>query len=228
MVEYFFKENVSKTGPEYLQSPAKRRFDVIGALAIGGFGLPAVISGAGLSVFAGHSPKILFKQERQGQYGQPFNILKFTSLIAAKSGVHTEYGTFDPRSNWAGKLLRSSSVDELPQIFNVLKGDMSLVGFRPLLSNTIERFEAADSAIFDDWYERYKLGRPGLVGPASVYRKTQAHNDAATYRQSMRLEIDYADNASQTRDLQVLASVPTALLSSLTLAVGKQHGENPS
>jgi len=138
--------------------PVKRLMDVV--VATGG-----LIASAPLMILCGLAVKftsagpILFRQMRVGQNGRQFQLLKFRSMRVQNRGPFvTSAG--DPRVTRIGRLLRRSKLDELPQLFNVLKGDMSLVGPRPEVPRYV--------GMFADQYERILRIRPGITDLASI------------------------------------------------------------
>lgn len=138
----------------------KRTFDVLAS----GSGLillsPFLLLAAILVKLTSRGPA-LFRQERMGRGGRPFFILKFRTMVAdaPRLGRQITCGA-DPRITTVGKLLRKTKIDELPQLFNVLQGDMSLVGPRPEVRKYVELF-AAD-------YEEILRVRPGITDLASI------------------------------------------------------------
>jgi len=137
---------------------------------------------------------VLFRQQRVGRGGRPFAILKFRSMVAdaeRRGGFATQAG--DPRITGVGRWLRRSSLDELPQLFNVLCGHMSLVGPRPDVP--------AQQSLYGprDWQLRCSV-RPGITGLAQASLRS-----AATPEQRLALDLAYVRRQSLALDLQVLA-----------------------
>ncbi len=151
---------------------------------------------------------VLFKQVRVGQGGQPFVIYKFRTMIQTGStGADRVSPAGDPRVTSVGRVLRDWYLDELPQFFNVLKGDMSLVGPRPETPEFVELYSPRE--------RRVLTVRPGLVGPSTLAFMDEASQLAANadplqhYRQVLvhervRLDLSYLDNRSWHRDLGLL------------------------
>jgi len=140
-------------------------------------------------VFLG-SP-ILFRQTRPGLNGRPFVIVKFRSM----AGVRDADGRILPdeaQLTRFGRLLRSSSLDELPELWNVLRGDMSLVGPRPLLVEYLSRYTPEQA-------RRHEL-RPGLTGWAQVNGR-----NAITWEKKFALDVEYVDTCSLWLDLKIVA-----------------------
>jgi sugar transferase EpsL len=145
---------------------------------------------------------VLFKQIRPGLKGRPFKIYKFRSLTDETD----ETGRFLPdaeRFTRFSARLRGSSLDELPELFNVLKGDMSLVGPRPLLMQYLDRYDR-------DQARRHEV-RPGITGWAQVNGR-----NAISWEEKFRLDVWYVDHHTFLLDIKILL---------LTLAqVFKRHG----
>ena len=167
----------------------KRAFDFTAALA----GLivlaPLLFLLAALVRFKMGSP-VLFKQGRPGLYGKIFTIYKFRTMTDERD----EEGALLPdgeRLTPFGKFLRSSSLDELPELFNVLKGDMSLVGPRPLLAEYLPRYSPFQA-------RRHEV-RPGITGWAQVNGR-----NALSWEDKFACDVWYADNLSLATDLKIL------------------------
>lgn len=141
---------------------------------------------------------VLFVQDRAGKDGVPFRMLKFRSMVhdsvalSAKLGIDDPFGLIenDPRITRCGRFLRRTSLDELPQLINVLKGEMSLVGPRPL---------PADDGDYLGDVRRRLLVRPGMTGLWQVSGRSELSWDEA-----VRLDLYYVDNWSLTYDLSIL------------------------
>lgn len=140
---------------------AKRLVDVVVA-AIGlTAGAPLFLTAA-IAVFLDSGPPILFKSRRVGRYGAPFILYKFTTMSSSAPDARSPSSTAadDPRITRVGRILRRSKIDELPQLINVLRGEMSLVGPRPQVPWIVEKFSETDQATL--------LVRPGLTNLAFV------------------------------------------------------------
>lgn len=143
-----------------------------------------------------------YHQERIGQHGIPFQLHKFRSMRVHRGGAQVTLGTNDPRITSMGRILRAYKLDELPQLWNVLKGDMSLVGPRPEVAKYV--------ALYTDEMREVLSARPGLTDPASI----------AGFDEGKRLEAA-ADPEQHYRDVimpekvsQQLAYVRTATFGS--------------
>ena len=138
----------------------------------------------------------VFRQKRLGKDGKVFEMLKFRTMIVSAegtgSGVYSEKG--DPRVTRTGKILRASSLDELPQLFNILKGEMSLIGFRPPLTYHPWPFEN-----YTPEQKKMFRVRPGITGWAQVHgRKT------VEWPERIRMNVWYAEHVSFLLDLKIL------------------------
>ncbi len=201
---------MTERGLEYLLSDSKRRLDVVGGIAIAGALLPAMALTGAISMADTRSYHPFFRQQRVGVGGKLFEIIKFRTLAKDKTteAIRT-FGAFDPRASKIGRLIRQTGIDEIPQLVNIIKGDMSLVGPRPLVPQDLEFMADADPKLFVDWYYYYKAVRPGLVGPGQILRHNYLHGKLPElYRESMRQDIDYFERASLGGDIALLARTP--------------------
>lgn len=145
----------------------KRSFDV--AASAGGLLLLApVLAASAIAVRLTSKGPAFFLQERVGRNFKPFRIVKFRTMVvdAPKLGGPLTQGSRDPRITAVGRFLRKSKIDELPQLWNVLKGEMSLVGPRPEVAKYVEMFR-------DDYAEILSI-RPGITDPASIKYRNEA------------------------------------------------------
>ena len=147
-----------------------------------------------LAVWVDSGLPVLFTQIRVGKHGKPFRLYKFRSMVvdASRIGPHRT-ASGDPRITRLGRLLRRTSLDELPQLINVLRGDMSLVGPRPDVPE-----QAADYRP-QDWTMRCSV-RPGLTGLAQALYRSRA-----TPQQRLAADLDYAQHHGLLRDVRILA-----------------------
>ena len=201
----------------------KRVLDVIGSLAaIIGFS-PIFVAVAAAIKLTSKGP-VLFRQKRIGQYGKQFTFLKFRSMKANNDPkIHEEYvkkliagrddikqkdgkdGSFklvnDPRVTSVGRFIRRTSIDELPQFFNVLMGDMSLVGPRPPVPYEYQAY--------DVWHRRRVIEvRPGITGLWQVKGRSKT-----TFDEMVRLDLQYAQSWTVATDVKILLQTPKAVLS---------------
>jgi lipopolysaccharide/colanic/teichoic acid biosynthesis glycosyltransferase len=202
----------------------KRAIDVIGSCLALIVLLPVFLAVAAAVKLTSPGP-ILFRQKRIGQYGTPFTFLKFRTMYTANDPrIHQEYVkrfiagdikaaasetngkavykiTKDPRLTRVGGLLRRTSLDELPQFLNVLRGEMSLVGPRPPVLYEVDAY--------DVWHRRRVLEvKPGITGLWQVSGRSRLRFD-----DMVRLDLRYAQAWSLWLDLKILVQTPRAVLS---------------
>lgn len=167
----------------------KRLFDVV-ASAFGLLLLSPVITVVAWKISRKLGSPVLFRQVRPGLNGRPFEMIKFRTMRDAADAA----GNLLPDSERMtpfGSFLRSSSLDELPELWNVLKGDMSLVGPRPLLMEYLSLYSP-------DQYRRHEA-RPGITGWAQINGR-----NALSWDEKFKLDVWYVDNRSFWLDLKIL------------------------
>jgi len=201
----------------------KRAIDVMGsALAL--IFLSPVLAVLALIIKLTSPGPVFFRQERLGHFQAPFVFLKFRSMYAATGEeIHKEFVrnfiagraeprsdgdrkavyklTNDPRVTWIGKVMRRTSLDELPQFWNVFKGEMSLVGPRPPIRYEIEAY--------DVWHRRRLIeAKPGITGLWQVHGRSKT-----TFDEMVRLDLQYSKTRSPLLDLKILLQTPRAVFS---------------
>lgn len=164
----------------------KRAFDVCVA-ALGLVLLSPVLAVIALLVRRTLGSPVLFRQQRPGLGGRPFTLYKFRTMREAGPGVSEA-----ERLTRLGRLLRSTSLDELPELWNVLRGDMSLVGPRPLLMQYLPLYTPEQA-------RRHEV-RPGITGWAQINGR-----NAISWEEKFRLDVWYVDHQSLWLDLRILA-----------------------
>ncbi|SCL24031.1 Sugar transferase involved in LPS biosynthesis (colanic, teichoic acid) [Micromonospora rhizosphaerae] len=152
--------------------------------------LSPVIAAVALTIFVTSGRPILFRQLRPGLHGRPFLLCKFRTMRAPLPGEQ-RWTTDDVRSTRIGRFLRRTSLDELPELVQVVTGRMSLVGPRPLLMEYLPRYNAR--------HARRHVMKPGITGLAQVSGRR-----SLTLGQRLDLDIDYIDNWSLRLDLRIL------------------------
>ncbi len=201
----------------------KRAMDIIGSAALLLLLSPLLAVIAAIIKLTSDGP-VLFKQERLGRFGQRFNCLKFRTMhVNNDPKIHQEYIqqyiegsaakksedgaptvykiTSDPRVTPIGRFLRKSSLDEVPQFWNVLQGTMSLVGPRPPVPYEFE--------VYDVWHRRRVLEvKPGVTGLWQVSGRSRL-----TFDEMVRLDLQYCKSWSLWLDLKILFATPRAVLS---------------
>ena len=202
-----------KMGPpvsSWLRSSKKRDYDIL--LASGALVVSApVIALAALTVLVKDRQNPLFRQERLGQDGKVFSIYKLRTLKGAQEHDGIGQGPQDQRATVFGRFLRKYAIDELPQLINVLEGDMSIVGPRPITLAERERMkQVLAPEEFASWEASYTAGRPGLVSEYAVTTRFMPPDDRDTpnyYRNRAILDEAYAQNASPHVDAELCGSV---------------------
>lgn len=213
---------------EYLQGDGKRRLDVLGGLVLAAALFPAAV-GTGIISAIDTQSNPIFKQPRLGGQGdKPFNIYKFRTLKAsvAEASEYKSYGTFDPRASWLGSLIRQSMMDESLQIYNVLAGDMSIVGPRPLTEQDIERHESAGPRIFGEWHQGISIVKSGLFGESQLHRHHYQKGSPELLKKSMEMDLRYFDKATLKGDIKTIIFAPVDMLRA-NIGVIKDTGEVP-
>jgi lipopolysaccharide/colanic/teichoic acid biosynthesis glycosyltransferase len=169
----------------------KRFFDICASLVAMMMLLP-VFAAIAIGIKISSKGPAIFIQQRVGKDGRPFVFYKFRTmkLDADPFGQSPKAGD-DTRLIKIGKFLREYSLDELPQLFNVLKGDMSIVGPRPLYTSQISELS--------EYHKKRLLVRPGLTGLSQVYARS-----ALTSEKSLDLEVEYAEKQNLWLDIKII------------------------
>lgn len=191
---------------------AKRSADLLGSLLILLLASPIMI-GTAVAIKLQDRGPILFRQKRVGRKGHEFDMLKFRSMCvdaearlaelqAANEGAGVLFKMAkDPRVTTVGRFIRRFSIDELPQLINVFRGEMSLVGPRPALPREVAQYDT-------DTMRRLEV-RPGLTGLWQVSGRSNL-----SWADTVRLDLYYVDNWSMTQDLMILTKTAKAVLGS--------------
>jgi len=180
----------------------KRCLDVALALLALACTLPLFLLAALATVVTSGGP-IFFRQVRAGERGRPFQMLKFRTMVRHAEAMLQDLVPFeeldepmfklkaDPRITRLGRLLRRTSIDELPQLINVLRGEMSIVGPRPEQLDLVERYAPE---------HQFRLQvKPGMTGPMQVYGRGEL-----TFEERLAVEREYVENLSLARDLRIV------------------------
>ncbi len=167
----------------------KRLFDIVVAGLLLVFLSPVMLLASGLIFFRLGSP-IFFRQSRPGLNQAPFKIIKFRTMTDAVDS-QGNYLTDEQRLTKLGQFFRATSVDELPELWNVIKGEMSLVGPRPLLMEYLPLYNK-------DQLRRHKM-RPGITGWAQVNGR-----NAMSWEKKFECDVWYVDNSSFLLDIKIL------------------------
>ena len=211
----------ARRSPDRVEPPAspyaatKRALDVLGAIVLALVFAPLILSIAIVALIRRESGSIIYKHRRIGQDGRAFECLKFTTMVPNADQVLRQLLERDPaiKAEWArdhklrcdprvtrlGKFLRRTSLDELPQLWNVMRGDMSLVGPRPVVREELLRYGRNVRA--------YLSAKPGITGLWQV----KGRNDT-DYRRRVVLDTYYVRNRNLLLDLYILIKTTTVVL----------------
>jgi exopolysaccharide biosynthesis polyprenyl glycosylphosphotransferase len=188
----------------------KRAMDIVVSALVLAIVSPVLLIAA-LAILIDSGRPVFFRQRRAGKDGESFTMLKFRTMVAdaeERLGELIDLSKLDepafkipddPRVTRVGRYLRRTSIDELPQLINVLRGQMSLVGPRPE--------EEAVVALYDERQRGRLAIKPGLTGPMQVYGRSDL-----TFEERLAMERDYLDNLSLLTDLQILIRTPRAIV----------------
>lgn len=209
---------IVRSNPGYQR--AKRVLDIVFTLLIL-LPLLLVMAVVALMIKLDSDGPVFFRQRRIGLNGEVFTLLKFRSMYVNSDqsihrkavehymngqmlNEHTQDGSLfklgnDPRVTRVGRFLRKTSIDELPQFFNVLRGEMSLVGPRPPLDYEVANYSA------HDWLRL--SGKPGLTGTWQVYGRSKV-----TFQKMVEMDIEYLQQQSLWQDLRLIALTPGVMI----------------
>lgn len=176
----------------------KRTVDVLGSLALILVTLPIMLVAA-IGVKISSPGPIFFRQERVGRMGKRFKMLKFRSMRVNEGSAHTWTTGDDPRKTKFGNFIRMTSIDELPQLFNVLKGDMSLVGPRPEIPHFVDYFKNIIPLYMIKHYVK-----PGLTGLAQI----RGLRGDTSVEDRIEADIEYIEHWSLFKDLAIMLKTP--------------------
>ncbi|MFM8828784.1 MAG: sugar transferase [Actinomycetota bacterium] len=191
---------------------AKRAFDLAVAIPAT-IALAPVMAGLAAWVRIDSPGPAVFRQRRAGAFGRPFTCLKFRSMVdgAERKGAGLKVTEDDDRITRAGRVLRRLSLDELPQLINVIRGDMSIVGPRPTVPSQIAHYDAVQ--------RRRLMARPGMTGLAQVRGRA-----SIPWSERIALDVQYVDTWSMALDLRIIADTVRVVLRGEGQYRGEQGG----
>jgi putative colanic acid biosysnthesis UDP-glucose lipid carrier transferase len=195
-----------RTQDEKVGGPLKRMFDIVvsgSALLV----LSPILAGIWVAVRLESPGPGLFRQLRGGFQGRPFHILKFRTMKTCESRTIAQAKQGDGRTTRLGRFLRRNSIDELPQLFNVLIGDMSIIGPRPHALAHDRQFSTADRR-----YAGRHRARPGITGLAQVSGSRGPTDTPEKIRARMEYDLRYVSHWSWTMDTQILSRTVRVVL----------------
>jgi lipopolysaccharide/colanic/teichoic acid biosynthesis glycosyltransferase len=172
-------------------------------VAVAGVGLAVtspLLALAALAIKLEDRGPILYRQTRVGKEGVDFDVLKLRTMVVGAETIGAGFAVDegDRRITRVGRVLRRTSIDELPQLWNVLRGDMSVIGPRPTLRYQVEQY--------DDHQRRRLEVRPGLTGWAQVHGRA-----SLPWAERIELDVEYVERRSPRLDLEILLRTPLAL-----------------
>ena len=199
-------KEMSHRGRQYgLPLKVKRTVDLIVSFVLLTAFSPLLFA-VGILLFLTMGRPILFRQRRAGRYGRPFIVYKFRTMTGDRA-AQGQPVTDRERVTRVGRLLRLFSIDELPQLWNVLRGDMSLVGPRPLLMQYLERYSAEEM-------QRHQV-KPGITGWAQVNGR-----NATSWQERFALDVWYVENWRLALDARILVRTLWTVLAGEGVAHG--------
>jgi undecaprenyl phosphate N,N'-diacetylbacillosamine 1-phosphate transferase len=198
----------------------KRTLDVCGSSVLLIILSPVLLGIAAVLKISSDGP-VFYRSQRLGRHGRTFEMLKFRTMVARAPDVRNADGSTysaadDPRVTRAGRWLRRTSLDELPQLWNVLRGDMSLVGPRPELPDQLRYYAPSDHRRLDV--------RPGITGLAQI-----SGRNALTWEQRRLLDREYVETRTFLLDLGILArTLPNVLRGNGVFGTGRHDAGDAS
>jgi lipopolysaccharide/colanic/teichoic acid biosynthesis glycosyltransferase len=199
-----------RAGPGHAEACAKRLIDIVGSL-LALLLLAPMMGLAAVAIVLDSRGPVFYTQERAGKNGHPFTMFKLRTMVVNAEQLLDELIDLDaldepmfkikddPRITRVGRVLRRWSIDEVPQLFNVLRGEMSLVGPRPEESRIVARY--------GEWHRERLKAKPGITGPMQVNGRGDL-----PFEERARLEIDYIEHYTLVRDLCILIRTIPAVL----------------
>ncbi|MFN2464898.1 MAG: sugar transferase [Candidatus Dormibacteria bacterium] len=183
----------------------RRPVEVLLSLAVLLIALP-VLAVCAVAIALDSPGGVLFRQERVGEGGRLFTILKLRSMVVTAPVYSSKIGADDPRITRVGRLLRLSGLDELPQLVNVIRGDLSLVGPRPEMKFIVDGYEP--------WQRRRHLVRPGITGWWQIHHRTGDPMHLRTQD-----DLHYIRHLGPLLDLRIALMTPVVMLRGALLAL---------
>jgi sugar transferase EpsL len=193
-----------------MELAAKRAMDIVGAVA-GLVLLGPVLAWTAVAIAAAMGRPVFFRQVRPGLHGKPYQIWKFRTMRMPRRG-EIWYETDDARVTRLGGWLRATSIDELPELWNVLRGEMSLVGPRPLLIEYLDQYTPEE--------RRRHAMRPGITGWAAVNGR-----HTTRFEDRLRLDVWYVDHWNLWLDVRIIAMTLAQILRREGVAVVQDEAD---
>lgn len=200
---------VPKPGETYLNSWQKRTVDIGGTILVAPLLVPPMLAAA-TAIKLEDGGDALFAHSRIGKDEKPFRLYKLRTMTPGQNSQETSYTypklSENPRVTRVGRLLRRWCIDEIPQFINILKGEMSLIGVRPLPVEQFEVYQRLPNVqdLTESWAQAYSLARPGWTSLTSVRGRALLDLDEAGIRRKLRYDQFYVTHASPCLDLFIL------------------------
>lgn len=203
-------------GEHWLRSPQKRAFDIAATTVTAPLLAPLAAIGA-LSFFAESRVNPFFLQMRQGHEGRTVRILKLRTMPFSEDFHNPSNGADDHRASRVGRILRRLSLDEVPQAFHIIAGQMSVVGPRPLITEDVERtLDVLSASEQREWLHARHVSRPGWYSPFGNVSRELDPMSEQYLRARAEMDCDYAESASMATDWQIIRDGITRHRASLT------------
>ncbi len=202
-------EHAAQPVNDWILSREKRAYDIAGAATALVIAAP-IIAVSALATAVRDKKNPFFVQQRIGKDGEKFSMFKIRTLEETGDYSGVGQGPQDSRATRLGAFLRDYAIDELPQLWNVIKGDMSLVGPRPPCGGEVEVMEESLTPDeFSAWKDAYMAGRPGLVSRYAVetrFTPPEERSKPEFYKQRTEWDQEYTSNADRMHDLQLCSN----------------------
>lgn len=208
-------------GEDYLNSPHKRMLDIVGSIVLTPIALPLIAGAATLIKLEDGGP-VFYIVRSNGKNNEEFGMVKLRSMAIStpSSDEILETSAYkqqdDPRITKVGRLIRLWSIDELPQIINILRGEMSLVGNRPMFPEKVNRLSdisTVSKKIYPEWVQKYHIAKPGAAGLATSRGRAELDQSDAGLRRRLHYETFYITHASLGFDIKLISDTLRAALS---------------
>ena len=207
-------------GEAYLKSPQKRGLDILGSIILFPFTTP-FIAGAAAAIKLEDRGQVFYFAHVVGKGKEKFGMFKLRSMKESqgrnngRSANSSWTKLNDQRITNVGKFIRQWSIDELPQLVNILHGEMSLIGNRPMFQERIEHLSSVPQLrdLYPTWIQTYKIAKPGAAGLAVSRGRHSLDETVHGHRNRMRYDIFYITHASLGFDLKLIIDTTEAALS---------------
>lgn len=211
-LSFRLKNVLNPVGEDYLNSRRKRALDILGSVIIAPFAIGPVIVSAAFIKLEDQGP-IFYIAKVVDKQNEEFGMIKLRTMKPTQSSIEEETGLViftkdleDYRITKAGRFIRQWSIDELPQLVNILSGEMSLVGNRPMFRKRMENLASVEKLrdLYPKWIKAYSLAKSGAAGLATARGRALLDQSEQGLRRRLRYETFYIKHASLCFDVQIL------------------------